>query len=108
MASPVLDGDLLYFVSDGGIVSCLTSAKGKQVYRERLEGDFNASPTLADGRLYFPSREGKTYVVAAGDKFELLATNELEGTQMATPAAVDGVFYIRTDKALYSITQRAK
>ena len=103
MSSPLLVDDAIYFVNDGGIVTCLAVKNGKQIYRERLEGDFHASPILADGRLYFFSREGKGFVVAPGKEFQLLATNELTGLQMASPAAADGAFFIRTDKALYRI-----
>jgi hypothetical protein len=108
MSSPLLVDDLIFFIGDSGILTCVTTAKGKQAFRERLDGRFLASPTLADGRVYIPSAEGKTYVVPSDGKFELLATAELEGRQMATPAAVDGVFFIRTEKALYRIENPGK
>ena len=40
-------------------------------------GQFYASPVLADGKIYYVTREGKTFVVAAQPEFELLATNDL-------------------------------
>jgi outer membrane protein assembly factor BamB len=103
MSSPVPVNDFIFFTSDSGIFTCLMAKNGKQVYRDRLEGSFSASPLLAYGRLYFFSREGKTYVQAPGDKLQTLATNALDGQIAATPAAVDGAFFIRTDKALYRI-----
>jgi len=103
VSSPLWVDGLLYFIGDSGVFTCLTAAKGKQIYRERLEGRFLASPTLADGRIYVPSVEGKTYVLTTGGEFKLLATNPLEGQQFASAAAADGAFYLRTDKALYRI-----
>lgn len=104
MSSPLLVDDLIYFVHEGGILTCLAAKTGKQIYRERMEGEFYASPLLAAGRMYFFSAGGKSFVVAPGKDFQVLATNELQGRQMASPAAVDGALFIRTDKALYKIS----
>jgi outer membrane protein assembly factor BamB len=103
MCSPVLAGGLLYYVDDGGILSCVDALTGEAVYRERLSGKFSASLLLADGRLWVCSREGVTFVVATGREFKLLAQNSLEGQIMASPIALDGALFIRTDKALYRL-----
>ena len=103
MCSPVLANDLLFYVDDGGIVSCIDPATGDAHYRERLGGKFSASPILADNKLYFASREGVVTVIPAGREFKILAQNTLEGSLMASPVAVDGTLYLRTDKALYRI-----
>lgn len=107
VSSPLLVGNELYFVSDsGGMVTCLDARSGKEHYRERLGGNFNASPLLADGRILFSSREGETSVLAPGPKFQMLKKNELEGPLMASAAAVDGALYVRTEKALYRIEEK--
>jgi hypothetical protein len=64
-----------------------------------------ASALLADGRIYYVGREGRTYVVAAKPKYELLATNDLGDRSNfdATPVAADGRLFIRSGKALYSL-----
>ncbi len=103
MCSPVLAGGLLYYVDDGGILSCVDALTGEAVYRERLSGKFSASLLLADERLWICSREGVTFVVAPGREFKLLAQNSLEGQIMASPIALDGALLIRTDKALYRL-----
>lgn len=103
MSSPVLHGDLLFYVDDGGIVSCVDVKTGEALYRERLGGKFSSSPILADGKLYFCSREGVVSVVEAAKQFKILAQNKLDGQIMASPAAFDGTLFIRTDKALYRI-----
>jgi outer membrane protein assembly factor BamB len=103
MCSPVVSEGLLHYVDDGGILSCVDTQTGEAVYRERITGKFSASILLADGRLFVCSREGVTFVVAPGREFKLLAQNELEGQIMASPIALDGSLYIRTDKALYRL-----
>ena len=103
MSSPALFNGLLFYVDDGGIVSCVDVKTGEALYRERLGGKFSSSPIVADGKLYFGSREGVVSVVEAGKTFKLLAQNKLDGQIMASPAAFDGTIFIRTDKALYRI-----
>ncbi len=102
--SPILIGDELYFVSDsGGLVTCLNAHTGEVHFRERLGGNYSASPLHANGKLYFHSREGITTVLQAGKTFKVLSKNKLEGQHMAS-AAVDGnALILRTDKALYRI-----
>ncbi len=102
--SPILVGDELYFVSDsGGLLTCLDAKTGRENYQERLGGNFAASPTFADGRLYFHDRDGVTSVVKPGPKFEVLARNTLEGSHMASAAVAEGHLFLRTDRALYCI-----
>jgi outer membrane protein assembly factor BamB len=101
--SPVLVDGLLYMISDDGVVTCLETATGKQVWRERIGGNYAASPIYADGRIYFCSTQGKTTVIKAGRTFEVLAANSLPGGFLASPAAVDDVLYLRTKTHLYRI-----
>ena len=66
-----------------------------------------ASPLLADGRLYYVSRENGIYVVAAKPEFELLAHTQLEGDDSlfnASPVPHSGgAVLLRSDKYLYRI-----
>ena len=104
--SVLLDGELLYMVSDGGIATCLETATGKVVWSERLGGDeFSASPVLANGRLYFCSHGGRTFVVDARRTFNV-SENRLDGRIMASPAVVGTQLYLRTNTNLYSIGKR--
>ena len=96
-------GDELYLVSDKGIATCLDAKTGEVHWSERLGGNFSSSPIYADGRIYVGNREGNTFVIAPGKAYKLLATNTLEGSIMAAPAAIDQVIYLRTDKALYAL-----
>ncbi len=104
--SPILVGNELYFVTDsGGMLTCLDARTGTEIYQERLGGNHSASPSFADGRLYFHDRAGVTTVVKPGPKFEILARNTLDGPHMASAAFADRSLLLRTDKAVYRITE---
>lgn len=104
MPSLLLVGDELYFQTDaGGMLTCVDAVSGKEHYRERLGGNFSSSPTFANGRIYFSNREGLTTVVRPGKTFDVLATNKVDGKILASLAAADRAFFLRTDTALYRI-----
>lgn len=103
MSSPILVDGLLYFVNDGGMMTCVDAKSGEEISRERLGEPFSASPLHAAGHLYFPGREGTTYVVKAGREPVIVAANKLDGRQFASFAAEGDALFIRTDRALYRI-----
>jgi outer membrane protein assembly factor BamB len=102
-ASPLLLNGLLYLAVDESFVACLDAATGEMVWNERIGGKYAASPICADGRLYFFSQDGTTTVLKPGRKLDVLATNALEGSFMASPAADGKAFYLRTKTHLYRV-----
>jgi outer membrane protein assembly factor BamB len=103
MPSPVLVKDLLFMVSDSGIVSCLEAATGQELWQERLGGDYAASLLYAEGRVYCFGQDGKTTVLRAGRAFEILASNKLADGFMASPAVAGEALILRTKTQLYRI-----
>lgn len=101
--SMVADEELLYVLSDDGILTALEIESGEVVYRKRIGGAYSASPVLAAGRLYLLSEQGKTTVIRSGPEFEQLAENDLGERALASPAIVGNTIYLRTAKALYKI-----
>jgi len=106
--SPILYGEHLYMINDmASIVTCLEAMTGKVLWQGRLgvaqrEG-FSASPVAVDGKVFFTNDDGETFVLKAGPTFEMLHVNKLDETTLATPALVDGRWYIRTDRNLIAI-----
>jgi outer membrane protein assembly factor BamB len=98
----------LYVLGETGILSRIDAKTGKVSYRSRLEagGDFTSSPWAYNGKIFCLSEEGTTFVVAAGEKFELLHTNVLDEMALATPAIVGERLLLRTESHLYSIRDR--
>ena len=107
-ASPLAVGDELYIITDGGIASCLDVKSGRRYWRNRLPGKYSASPLYADGRIYFQTEAGVTHVIAPGKSFRKLATNRVKGETLASMAAYDRSFFIRTDRMLYRITEKTE
>ena len=105
--SPIIVGGEIYFVSDQGVCTCLDALTGEDLWRQRLAGKYSASPILAGGLVYFSNEDGTTFVLRPGRQYELLATNQLEGQLMASPVAVDGELFLRTDTHLYRIEPKA-
>jgi outer membrane protein assembly factor BamB len=99
----------LYALSETGILARYDTKTGKLSYKVRLDNDagyFTTSPWAYDGKIFCLSEEGKTFVVAAGDKYQLLHVNTLEEMAQATPAIVGDRLLIRTETRLYSIRSR--
>ncbi len=107
-ASPILVKDLLYMVSDDGLVTCLEASTGKQAWRSRIGGTYAASPIYGDDRIYFFSQQGKTTVLQPGKSCEVLATNTLANGFMASPAVSGKAFFLRTKTDLYRIEESAE
>ena len=104
--SPIVVGDELYIVNDGGIASCIDARTGAVIWQSRLGGTYSASPVHADGRLYFPAEQGVTTVIAPGREARRLATNKLDGSLLASMAVARGSIFLRTDSHLYRIAER--
>ena len=103
----LLIDDLLFGIDDGGIATCVEAKTGAEVWRERVGGNYSASPIYADGNIYFCSEEGKATVVKAGRQFTKVSQNTLPDGFMASPAAVDSALYLRTRTHLYRIEKTA-
>lgn len=104
-ASPVVVGDYLFAVKNGGIMTCLNAKSGAVAWQERLpaRGDYYASLVAADGKIYALSENGEATVVAAKPTFELLSTNVVGERCMASPAISGGQIFIRSDSTLFCV-----
>lgn len=107
ISSPILVGDELYMVSNNGVATCLDAQTGSQLWRERLGGDFCASPIYADGRLYFFNETGEGFAIKPGTRYEVLAKNTLDAGCMASPAALGRALFVRTETHLYRLETAA-
>lgn len=107
----VYDGRL-YVLYDRGMVSCYRPLTGEPLFeRERLPDGrhFTVSPWAYNGKVFCLNEDGVTFVLRAGDKFELLHTNALADDDMcmATPAIVGDRLVIRTSARVYCVRQSA-
>ncbi len=108
ISSPIIVGDYIYRVHRPANLHCIALKTGRSVYEERIDGLSTWSSPIAtpEGNLYFCSG-GKSFVVKAGPKFELVATNDLGDPNVApSPAVAGGRIYIRGGTQLFCIGQK--
>lgn len=103
VGSGVIHEEYLFLADANGVLTCLKAKTGEPVYQERLEGHLWGSILLADGKLYVSNLAGDTYVVRAGPKFELLATNSVGEPTYAALTPAHGELFLRTHGHLYCI-----
>lgn len=110
VCTPVFyEGHVYWTYEERGIAFCLNAKTGAIVYEERLQptpGLIYASGVMADGKLYYVSRDNGTYVLAAKPQFELLAHNVIASdtsTFNATPAIHNSRLLLRSDRFLYCV-----
>jgi len=103
--SPVVHNGSVFLVSDKGIASCRELKTGNLIWKERIGGNYSASPILAEGRLYFLSEGGLCTIVRASHTFETLARNDLRERALASVVPTGGALLIRTIKGLYRIKE---
>jgi outer membrane protein assembly factor BamB len=106
MPTPLAYDGILYVLGNSGTFDAYNLKTGAELYRQRLPtigSGFSASPVAADGKIYLSNEDGEMLVVAAGDKFNHLATNSIGELLMATPALSDGVLYVRSSASLFAI-----
>jgi outer membrane protein assembly factor BamB len=106
VASLAYHDEYLYWVRENA-ANCLKASDGSVVYKERLQGDAGnpyASPVVADGKIYYVSRDDGAFVIAAGPKFKQLAHNKLDAsTSNASPAVSESQLLLRSNRYLYCI-----
>ena len=106
LPSPLLAGNELYAISDGGAATCMDAATGEVHWARRLLSKCSASPILAAGRIYFFAEDGHTAVIRPGTEFTSLAESQVDGRIKASAAVSDGALFLRTDTHLYRIEQK--
>lgn len=130
VGTPVVAEGRIHWVSNK-IATCVDAHTGERIYQERLAagnsrvaepaseaggqrgrrrggrgGQDYASPIVANGFLYYVTRNGQGFVVKLGEKFEQTATNAFGdgGEFSATPAISNGALFLRSDKFLYCVS----
>ena len=108
VSSPIYhDGHLYWMHEQRGVAYCAKADTGEIVYERRLEraGQVYASALLANGRIYYLTRDGRTFVLAAKPDYEELAINDLSDRSVfnGSPAVDGNRLLIRSDKFLYCI-----
>lgn len=108
IGSGVVHAGRFFHAGADGVVECLDAKTGKKLWQKRLAATAGqsgvwASLLLAGDRIYAANQSGDVFVLKAGPKFDLLATNSVNEPTNASPAASDGELFLRTDKSLWCV-----
>ena len=109
--TPLVYRGTLFLWSDAGIVTAYGAAEAgassggelPKIWQQRVGGKYYSSPICVGGKLYNIDETGTVVVLDAGERFQLLAKNELNQTTRASLAAADGVIFVRTQTHLLAI-----
>jgi hypothetical protein len=107
-ASPLLDNNRLYVMTNFGVLHCFDAESGEEHWRHVVGRVGKGSPVLADGKIYVPTVNANFAILRdAGDKAETLATMGFESESGAvvelfgSPAIGGGrVVFFTSDEAV--------
>jgi outer membrane protein assembly factor BamB len=108
IGSGVIHDGHIYIHNDPGVAECFELQTGKLVWEERLRGpaaksDSWSSMFLANQTLYVINQGGDAFALKASPRFEMLATNSIGETTMASLVPSHREIFIRSYKALWCI-----
>jgi outer membrane protein assembly factor BamB len=104
--TPAVYQGRVYLLRDGGDIECLDPVKGETLWKGSVARGgraFYSSPVIAGGKLYVARDDGAVFVGKLGDKFELLAENDMGEQIIASPVPVGNRLLLRTDRHLFCV-----
>ncbi len=102
MASPAIWDGLVFIGDCGRKIHCLDAATGKAFWTHDAGAEVWASALVADGKVWFATRNGTVFVFAADKEKKLLSQTSLGDPISGTPTAANGTVYFTTMKTLYA------
>ena len=106
VTSPTGNGELVFYVTSSGMLTCLDAKDGKKQWEHDFGTEIQASPGIAGNRVYVVATDGHAWVVEAGRAFKELGTGTLEDNFFASPAFVGKRLYLRGNGSLYCIGEK--
>jgi outer membrane protein assembly factor BamB len=103
VTSPVGDGELVFTITTGGLLTCFDAKDGKKLWEHDFETDFHASPSIAGNKLYLFSQKGAAIVVEVAREFKQLARIEMGDSFHASPAFAQDKMILRGVSNLWCI-----
>jgi outer membrane protein assembly factor BamB len=103
VASPVVDGGLVFIGTSYGVIVCYDATNGELLWEFECDDGIYASPMIADNKVFFLDMGGKMHIFKKDRSMTLLGEPELGEGSVSTPSFSDGRIYLRGDKFLYCI-----
>jgi outer membrane protein assembly factor BamB len=103
-ASPVMDGERLYGMDNSAILGAFDLKTGKELWTKTLGTLQKGSPTLADGKLYIGTENGKFYIILpSATGAEVLDEDVVGDPIIAAPAVANGRVFVTSMEHVYAI-----
>jgi outer membrane protein assembly factor BamB len=110
VTSPVVYKGRVYLLRPYGEVVCLDPQSGQTIWADSLpgggrrrDGQYFASPTIANGVLYAARADGTVFVARVEDKLEVLSEIPMHEQIIGTPVADQNRLLLRGEKHLFCI-----
>ncbi len=105
LGSPVAHGDLVFRMSQPGILLCVRITTGEELFKERLPQGIDPaiSPVITSDGLIYVASAGKSLVVRASEKFEPLGESDLGDASRASAAVSEGKLILKGKTHLWCI-----
>ena len=105
--TPLVHRNRVILVGDQGEVSCINPKTGETIWSDQFpkhRTKFYASPLVAGDRLYAPREDGVVFVAdISNDKFQLVATNDMGESVIASPIPFGDTVLLRGEKHLFCV-----
>jgi len=104
--SPAVDGDLIYFGHDDGVLEC--RKQPDKLWEFRANGSISAFPVVSEGCLYVGSEGGLLYKLNA-EKGDLVWTFKTAGPIRVSPGVSEDTVYVgSSDEHVYAVSVAGK
>ena len=103
VTSPVSNGELVFTVTSGGLLTCFDVRDGRKLWEHDFEMEVQSSPSIAGGRVLLLGTKGVAVVVEAARQFKEAARNNLPDRFLASPAFAAGRMFLRGATNLWCI-----
>ncbi len=102
--SPVILGERIYVMNDGGVLSCGDLANGNRLWQLRLKGPFSSTPVAAGDRMLAVNEKGLAQLIdLTKPEGEVISELDLGQTILSTPSMDKGAVYLRSDGKLWKL-----
>jgi outer membrane protein assembly factor BamB len=103
VTSPVSDGELVFTITTGGLLTCFDAKDGKKLWEHDFETEVHASPTIAGRQLYLFTQKGSAIVVEVARQFKQTFRTEMGDAFHASPAFAQDKMILRGASNLWCV-----